>query len=479
MRYPGFIFGSYESQAVTADQERTINWYVEPMESEGATTQAALYPTPGVETVVESTSSPGRAHFHENGREFCVFGTTFYEVDSIGTLTSRGTVALDNNPATISSNGDLGNQLFVTSGGNGYYFDLTTNVLTQIAALNGIADMGAYLEGYFLALDRSSSTLYLSALGDGSSWTTGTDFAQRSIASDPWVSMAVLGRNLWLLGEYTSEVWYNSGGTFPLSFHPSGFVPYGCQAQWSAAVGANTLFWLGTSRSGENYILAAQGFEPQVISTFAVQKEIDGYSNVSDAQAFCYTDLGHTFYVISFPDADISWAYDVRTRSWAERATWISESSEWQAWAPRWYAFAFGEHRILSAIDGNLYRMGSEYTTDVAGREIRRLRRAPAIMDENNRIFYSEFEVDLEPGLGTVSGQGSSPELMMRFSNDGGKTWSNERTASAGKIGEYNVRVHWHRLGAARRRVFEVSVSDPIPWRITGAYLEIEREAGA
>lgn len=477
MQLPGFIFGSYESQAVTADQERTINWYVEPQESPGATTRAALYPTPGVETLVTSTSSPGRAHFYENGREFVVIGTTFYEVDSIGTLTSRGTVAIGDDPATICSNGDLGDQLFVTSGGNGYYFDLSTNTLTAVAALAGLADMGAYLEGYFLALDRSTSTLYLSALGDGSSWTTGTDFAQRSIASDPWVSMAVSGRYLYLLGEYTSEVWYNSGGTFPLAFHPSGFITYGCASQWSPAVGANTLFWLATSRSGENYVVAVQGFQPQVISNFAVQKEIDSYSNVTDAEAFCYTDLGHTFYVLSFPDADITWAFDVRTQSWAERATWISETSEWQAWSPRWYAFAFNEHRILSATDGTIYRMGSEYYTDVSSREIRRLRRAPALMDENKRVFYRSFELDLETGLGLVSGQGSNPLVMMRFSDDGGKTWSNERTATAGAIGKYGTRVDWNRLGAARRRVFEVSVSDPVPWRIMNAYVNVERES--
>lgn len=480
MNYPGFIFGSYESQAVTADQERTVNWYVEPMESPGATTRAALYPTPGVETLVTSSDSPGRAHFYESGREFAVIGDGFYELSSAGGLTLHGAVALGSAPATISSNGDGGGQLFITSGGNGYTFDLATDTLAAVAALAGIADMGAFLEGYFLALDTSTSTLYLSNLFDGTTWDTGTDFAQRSIASDRWVSMGVHGRNVYLLGEYTSEVWYNSGGTFPLAFHPSGLIPFGCQAQWSVAVGANAIFWLGTSRSGENYVLSAQGFQPQIVSSFAVQKEIDGYANVSDAEAFCYTDLGHTFYVISFPDAGISWAYDVRVGpqgGWAERGTWISEESRFQAWAPRWYAFAFNEHRILSSTDGNIYRMSSDYTSDVESREIRRVRRAPALMNENKRLFYKEFELDLEPGLGTITGQGSDPIVMMRFSDDGGKTWSNEKTASAGKIGEYGTRVNWHRLGTARRRVFEVSVTDPIPWRLTNAYLEVEQGA--
>ncbi len=64
------------------------------------------------------------------------------------------------------------------------------------------------------------------------------------------------------------------------------------------------------------------------------------------------------------------------------------------------------------------------------------------------------------------------PEVMLRLSNDGGRTWTCEMIRTTGKRGEYWRRVRWNRLGCARRRVFEVSVSDPIPWRIVGAYVE-------
>jgi hypothetical protein len=114
--------------------------------------------------------------------------------------------------------------------------------------------------------------------------------------------------------------------------------------------------------------------------------------------------------------------------------------------------------------------MGSDLYTDVGGTEIRRVRRSPAIMDENRRVFYSSLELDLEPGLGT-SGQGEDPQVMLRLSNDGGKTWGPEMWRSAGKTGEYSRRVRWNRLGAGRRRVFETTMTDPVPWRITAAYL--------
>jgi hypothetical protein len=475
MRVPGFIFGSYESQAVTADQEKTVNWYPEPMESPGATAHAALYPTPGVETLATGVSNPGRAHFFENDREFAVIGTILYEIDSIGTLTNRGTVAIDTQPATICSNGDGGGQLFITSGTNGYYYDLSTNTLTQIAALNGKATMGDFLDGYFLCLDASTSTLYISALLDGSSWTTGTDYAQRSVAPDPWVAMKVLGRFVWLLGEQTSEVWYNAGTAFPLAFHPSGLVRYGCAAPFSVVVADQALYWLGASRFGDGFVLRSKGFTPEIVSNYAVQTVINGYTTISDAQAYAYSDLGHTFYVLNFVAEDSTWALDTKLGplGWAERGTWIDEDNEFVAWRPRWHARAFGAHRVLDASTGAVYTMSSDLFTDVDSRAIRRVRRAPAIQGENERIYYSSFELDLEPGLGTQTGQGADPQVMMRFSDDGGKTWSNERMRSAGEVGQYGTRVRWNRLGAARRRVFEVSVSDPIPWRLTNAYVEL------
>jgi hypothetical protein len=208
-----------------------------------------------------------------------------------------------------------------------------------------------------------------------------------------------------------------------------------------------------------------------VISSFPLQKAINGYAVVSDAVGDAYNDLGHSFYLLTFPSAGVTHAWDAQTLLWTERGTWISEDNEYVGWRPRWHAHAFGEHRMLDSSTGSVYRMSSELTEDVDGRAIRRLRRAPALVDELGRVFYPGFELDLEPGLGTATGQGADPQVMLRLSNDGGKTWGPEMMRSAGKIGEYSRRVRWNRCGSGRRRVFEVSVSDPIPWRLTAAYL--------
>lgn len=469
---PGFIGPSYISQVFTADCEDLINWYSERQESQGATTEMAYLPTPGVELLSEAADGAGRAHFFMDGREFALIGSVLWEIDASGVQTNRGTVAVDGNPGTISSNGDGGAQIFVTSATNGYILDLLTNTFSQIAFLTGKATFGGALDGYFLALDASTSTFYISNLLDGTVWDP-LDFAQRSVAPDPWISMEVSGRYVWLFGEQTSEAWYNNGASpFPFAPYAPGFILFGIAAPYSKRVLGKDLIWLARSRDGQNQVLRMAGFTPEVISTYPLQYAISNYSTFDDAQGDSYSDLGHNFFLLTFPTASVTWAFDTETLQWAKRGTWLAETGEFIEWRPRWHAFCFGEHRFLDSQTPALYNVTINSQVDVDDRAIRRLRRAPPLMDENERVFYSKFSVDFQPATTTViSGQGSDPQAMLRFSDDGGRTWSAEQWRTCGKIGEYFTRVEWNRLGCARRRVWEVSVSDPVAFRISNAYM--------
>lgn len=473
MELRGWIGGSNTAQSPWADAEMTMNFYYEEVQSVGGSTRAALYPTPGVDLLSTATAGPGSAHFFLAGREFAIIGTKFIEIDQYGVQTERGTVTVDSNPATISSNGDAGGQLFITSGGNGYLFTLATNTFASIAALAGIATMGDQLDGYFLCLDAGTSTLFISDLLDGATWDP-TQYAQRTIAADPWVSMKVANRYIYLFGTETSEAWYDAGSfPFPFAPHPSGLFQYGCAAAFSPEVVKGTVIWLASTVNGTADVMRVSGFNPESVATYATHVAFEEYGDLADAVGDTYEDLGHTFYVITFRSDSATWVYDSDTNLWHQRGFWNTVSSEFEAWRLLYHAFAFGQHRWLDVSGAGLYHASSEFYTDVDDEAIRRVRRGPAIFQENKRIFISSFELDLEAGLGTGSGQGEDPQVMMRMSNDGGKTWSPEQQASAGEQGQYGVRVHWNRCGMARRRVFEVSVTDPIPWRILNAYVEI------
>lgn len=434
-------------------------------------------PTDNTTGIAFIPTGAGRAHFVDaaTGRQFFVNGTLLWEMDANVTITPRGTVAIDSNPATISSNGDGGGQLFVTSGGNGYVYDLTANTLTQVSALNGKATMGDQLDGYFLALDANTGTVYISDLLDGSTWSTGTAFFQRNSAADPWIAMKVEAGLIFLLGAETGDTYYNAGES-PVPFIPTstGIISYGIAAAFSLEVADGALYWLGRTVNGRGMVLKATGSRPEVVSNRALEYTFSQYGSVSDAIGDTYTMDGHTFYILTFPTAGVTWCFDPTVplpMAWHERGTWLSEDNDFDAWRPLYHAFAFNEHRMLDRSGGGVYVLSASSGTDVDSLEIRRMRRSPALVKENLRLFYPCFELGLEPGLGLQSGQGSSPLVMMRQSNDGGKTWGNERQHSGGLVGQYGKRVRWLACGSARRRVFEITVTDPIPWRLMDAWL--------
>lgn len=484
--YPAFIGGTSVPQSPFASQEQTMNWHLERIESPGGKAAYALYPAFGAASFGSvTTAAANRAFFAENGRAFTVIGATFYEVSSTGTLTSRGTVATNSNPATICGNGDAGGEIFVTSGDRGYIFTLATNGFAQVRG--SATTMGAHLDGYFLALDTATSTLHVSDLLDGTTWS-GTQFAQRSMASDPWKAMAVSSssRAVLLLGESTSEWWYNAG-TFPFPFtpRPDGLLPFGIAAPFSIKDVNGTLMWLGRTSAGVGQVLAARGMVPDVVSTHALQTQLERYvvthaDALLDAEGDTYDVQGHSFYQLTLPTPDKTWVYDTTVPGvWVERGTWLSEDNAYQAWRLVHHVYAFGKHLAGDRSTGKIYEMSPTVYTDVDDRPIRRVRRAPCLWDQGRTLFVSAFEVFAQPGVGLTSGQGSTPQLALRISKDGGQTWGNERVRSIGAVGNYQTRARWTRCGSGRDLVFEVVATDPVPFRLVGAGLEVTSGARA
>ena len=474
--YPGFVYGSNESQSPWADLERTVNWYPEPIQSAASPQGAALYPCPGQEDYVTVADINCRAMFAMAGRCYAVMGSHVYQVlvTNSASIVTNGTVTNDPNPASIASNGDAGGQLLIASGGNGYLLTIATNTLSTIAFLAGKCTMVGMIDGYFLAFDSATSTYYISALNDGTTWSA-LDYAQRSIAPDPWKAMVVDGsRQIWLIGEQTGEVWYDAGTSpFPFQPVPGSVFGYGTAAPYSVKLAADKMIWLSQTADGAGIVVAATGLVPQRISTYAIETAIATYGTISDAEAVVYSDQGHTFYCLTFPSANATWVYDLSTGLWHERGVWDTSTGSYDFWGPRSHAYAFGKHLVGNRTSGMICSMDTDITTECDGALIRRLRIPPALwLSQGRRMFVSRFELLLEPGLGTGSGQGETPKAMLRTSTNL-KNWSNILTADAGAQGQFNTRTYWTRLASSTRTwVPEIVVSDPIPWRIVGAVVE-------
>ena len=476
MRYPGFISGSYELQSPLADMERTVNWYPEQIASAAVPWGAALFPAPGQEAFLTVGTVNTRALFSMNGRVHAVVGGTLYELGAGATSTSRGTMLQDPNPAAIASNGDAGDELLIASGTNGYLLNLSTNGLSTV--LTGDCVMAGMLDGYFLAFDTDTSTFRISDLNDGTTWDA-TQYAQRSIAPDPWRAMVVDGsRQIWLIGEQTGEVWYDAGASpFPFEPVPGSVFGYGTPAPWTVKLAGSMMCWLSQPADGAGIVVGATGLVPQRISTNAVETAISGYqrtAKITDAEACVYEMDGHTFYVLSFPAANATWALDLTSGVWHERGMWDAAAMDYDLWAPRVHCFGFSKHLVGDRDTGLICTMDNSVTTECDGAVIRRLRVPPPLWRSPGvrRMFVSRFQLMMEVGLGTSTGSGVNPLVMLR-SSPNAKTWSDIRTASAGKEGEYGTEVVWTRLPSSTHLwVPEITVTDPIPWRLVGAEVD-------
>ncbi len=475
MVYPNFCGPSYSSQSPIADAEMTMNLYDEIMESPGAAAKQVLYPTPGV--IVFSMAGIGSrvrqlySIIADNvERCWAVVSNTLFDIASDGTLTNRGTMAEDTNIATLVTNGDGGGQLFATSAKQGYCLDLTSNVFSNPVSAVTMASM---VDGYIVALDATTSTLKISDLLDATTWDP-TQFAQRSSQPDPWRSLVVNYNEIWLFGSQTSEVWYDAGNfPFPFALRPGAIMQQGIAATFSAAVLEGTVIWLAHNQNGQNQVVAASGYVPTRISNHAMEYQISRYPRIDDATAWVYEDQGHPFYVLNFPTAGATWVYDKNTQQWHQRGTWISEKNNYDAWHPQCHTFAFGKHLVGDRNSPTLYQMDISFGLDVDSRPLRRLRRGPSLQSELNYITVGRFQIEMEVGNGVVTGQGSAPVMYFRSSGDGGQTFGNYRMAGTGPIGAFGTRVFWDRNGTVRNFVPEIVMSDPLPYRIVNAFVDV------
>jgi hypothetical protein len=486
MKWPNFIGPSYVSANILSDQEELINWYLEVLESPGAKNRFHYLPTPGQETFVTVADVGTRALFNMNDITRAVVGPSLYALTSAASSSLLGAMVQDSNPATISYNGVAGNRLMITTGGNVYYENLTTNVVTQVSGVVGT--MGGMMDGYFIAFNIGSATvapeIRISPLNDGTGVWDPTQFQQRSIAPDPWRAMVLDGnRQMWLIGEQTSEVWTDFG-TFPFPFAPipGAVIKSGTCAPFSAAAASDRVLWLEQTSSGAGKVVAAKGYSAQRVSSHAVEEAIAGYARsatINDAEALCYQDQGHEFYILNFPAANASWAFDLTVAdalgpayAWHRRGVWVPSQNQFSLWAPRVHCYAFGRHLVGTRGSTTIATMDTAIGSELDGSAIRRMRRAPGLFDEHEPVTIHEIEFYFETGLGLQSGQGSDPIVMLNSSRDGGRTWGNERRETAGRVGAYRTRVTFGRCGTSRDRVFEVTVSDPTPWRLTDAFVK-------
>ena len=340
-----------------------------------------------------------------------------------------------------------------------------------------------------------------------------TSYAFKDGAPDKLVALIVDHREVYLMGEASSEVWSDVGAVpFPFQRIPGTSTQHGIAAQFSVARLGNSFAYVSRNNRGQAQIMQMNGYIPQRISNHAVENTLTN-KYIDDAISFTYQLEGHEVYVTSFPTLNLTWAYDSTTGMWHK---WLSMASDGSYQRHRSNCSAVFQGLVLVGDyeNGKIYSLDKLNYTD-NGTNVRRLRRAPHLVTDFQRQYFDELQLQFQPGVGTTglsvrplstsnylgspyiiaptatftidpfatyvignavatyySDTTTNPQAMLRWSNDGGSTWSREYWTSIGQLGRYKNRAIWRRLGMARDRVFEVSISDPVNAVIVSANLK-------
>ena len=496
----GFVGPAYEAANSVQDSKRLINWYVETDINQGnpqqpgdaapeAKVHTALLGVPGLIALNTAFTGPVRASWvlPGNVQALFVIGSTVV-LATIATpatalatavlaFTAVGTLSTATGPVKIRDNG-VGGIAAIVDGPNLYVYNIAAKTVTQsidpsFLGSNTIAE----IDGIFIFQQPNTQKFYSSPIyWNGISAMDGTYYALKDNASDNLVAVFENGRQLWLIGESTTEPWYNAGNpTFPFSRLSGGLMQVGCSAPQSIARTGPHIIWLGRSERGENAVVMMRGYQYEAISTFAISYALTQYPVISDAIGYVYAEEGHEFYVLVFPTADATWVYDLTTGVWHQRASFDPVTG------------LLHRQRVNTLVNFANMRLGGDFTNGRIYQQTRQafaddqyplvcILRAPHVWDKNDRarVNHSRLQVDFTPGSGLATGQGQSPMAMLRWSNDQGRTFGNEHWAPLGAMGQSLTRVMWRRLGSSRDRVYEVRISDPVKRDVAGASLRVE-----
>jgi hypothetical protein len=449
-----------------------------------------------------------------NGSDFYVVsGVEVYKLTStsatpqlLGTVSGTGPVSIADNGAVI---------FFACNGPSYTYFE-PTGEFNQITDPNfpGAVTV-AYIDNLFVFNEPNSQRIWSVDTVDPVTATyiyplvfNALDLSSADGSPDGVVAVNADHRQLWVFGTDSVEVWYNAGlANFPLTPVQGAFNEIGCAAPYSVAKLDNALFWLGTDARGQGIVYKNNGYSGVRVSTHAIEYAIAQYGNISDAVAYTYQQEGHAFYVLNFPSASKTWVYDVSVQAWHERASGnenqyrhrsncqcnfggtiivgdfengniyafdldvYADNGEIQKWLRSWRALPTGQNNLKRTAHHSL-QLDAESGVGLNNNASA----AQVLLTENGNALTTESGIDLAAVPSTPATQGSDPQAMLRWSDDGGHTWSNEHWRSMGAIGQYGYRTIWRRLGMTeklRDRVYEVSGTDPVKIAIMGAELFI------
>lgn len=467
MAKSALTIGAYQARSVIASAQRCVNLYMEA-NPQGSVFPFTHYPTPGLTLQGNVSSYSWRGLYTANNNKlYGVCGNVVYYINSSYVCTVLGYITSTSGPVSMMDNGI---DIILVDGtlNNGWTIHLADNAFAKINQ-DGFygGNQVNYVDGYFV-LNYIGTREYYISLPNTTTFDP-IDYASTTGSADLLIGIGIAKRYIYLFCEKTIEVWFNQGNTtFPFGRLPGSFIQYGCAATNSITMIDGDLYWVAQSLQGQAYICKTNNFNAVIVSTYAINNELQGYKNLSDAIGYSYELNGHFFYVLTFPTDNKTWVFDLSNNQWNEW-NYIDNDGAFNRHRSNCFAFAYNQLVVGDWENGNIYTIDQDNYTD-NGQPITRVRSFYHMEDDNsNRVRYRSFISEMESG----NGDNNQPvNVSLQWSDDRGKTYSNPVMQNLGQEGQYLTSMQWNRLGMARDRVFQIFWSSNTKTALSGAFID-------
>lgn len=511
VQFTGLCGPSYLLENQWAAVERSVNWFPVPIEStEETVSRTILQPSPcnqlfGQLPVPAGYNNRNRGLLEHQGTPYGVNGTKVFSLSPTGIYDQYGDILDDGNPVVMVANGN--DQIFIASAAQGWVLATQTGVLTSLATNTDFlgASYATFQDGYILVVTPQSNQFQISGndttpIGDATIWSAANVSIQTGQA-DNLRAIFSSREYLRLLGARRSQIYYNSGNVnFPFISYNETFIETGLASVFSLVDMGDALVWVGEDARGQRACWKDAAFQPQRISNFATEYHWSSYSTVSDAVAFSYIWQGHLMYQITFPTATApgnpqvgyTWVYDDTVSKLLGKAAWHERQflnpTNFMTRRPElFHCYAYGRHLVGSdGTDGNpgaIYQYADSPWADcaqVGGSQVQQPlvsdRICPHITNNMKRTIYNRIEFDVARGTASsgIPSPASNPQLLLRWSNDGGNNYGVETALSLGQVGQYDKKIYLNRGGYTKSdRVYWVRISDPVFRSLVNCYLDV------
>lgn len=489
MKYDIF-HGTTRLQENFINSGRWVNMYVFQDPSSGEVMGA---PTMGLgNPIIFPSGSTIRGSYVFKNNRFFVCSQYVYTVDDAGITTEIGELDTASGYVKFTSN-DY--QVGIVDGSKIYIYNTNTSVFSEATGDDGVnpvflppnpSDI-ASIDGYAVVVsggfNSDSIQWYVSKISDMNIWLDPFGQAREGLFhtkdGDFLRSVRILNGRIYLFGDFTMQIWYDSSnpGNFPFSKYGSIIYELGVKAPASLVEGFQRLVFLGSDKDGTSSVYVIQGDGiPRPISSKSIDLQIQDLTETQNAQGIIFRNNSDIFYQISFGvaegDVQKTFLYNFSSKIWVD----VEESGGLRHRAAN-HVYFNNKHYIGAYNEGVVYEFDDTFYSNngtrmpriIVGQNIK----APNLL---NRVSVENTQLEVLPGQGEIFGDNFQPEVRLSWSKDGGFTFGNAIPASIGKIGQYNQRCMWRNKGVGRHLVPKFEFYNDVPFYVVGCYMDIKED---